>query len=638
MLEIRDLGIHFGERTLFEHVDLQMFPGHRYGLVGANGAGKSTFLQVLSGEFSGYEGDLSWPSDAKLGMLKQDHFRYEDQSLIDTVLQGKPELWQALQLQQSLRAKEHFDEADTVAYARAEAIIEKENGYAAASEAARLLAGLGLPAERQELPLKALSGGYKLRVLMAQLLFSQPEILLLDEPTNHLDLYAIAWLASYLVKFNGLLIVVSHDRLFLDEVCTDIVDVDYGKLKAYSGNYESFLAAKTQAREQKEKELDRQDKLRDETQKFIDRFRAKATKASAVQSRIKMLEKLDDIELQPSSRRYPHFAFEPGEKSGTVPLKLKEISKAFAENVVLKNISIEVQRGDKIALIGPNGVGKSTLLKIIMGDLKADQGKVAWGHESHPGYFPQDYRQVLPGNQSLYDWLGSFGGDAAESRLRGLLGRMLFEGNVVHHKISTLSGGEATRLVFARLMLKQENLLLLDEPTNHLDMEAIETLAEALQDYAGTLLFVSHNRYFVSRIATRIIEIKPDGLQDFKGTYTEYLEKQNTDHLDRSQLPRQSAGVSETKQQQQVDYEARKNQQRRLRSLEKRIPELEALCQKLEHRIAANEHQLADAYSSGSPVDALLTTQQKLQAELDQAFADWESTEAEYQLLQLQAE
>ncbi|MEZ0368101.1 MAG: ABC-F family ATP-binding cassette domain-containing protein, partial [Candidatus Sericytochromatia bacterium] len=470
--------------------------------------------------------------------------------------------------------------------------------------------------------------------LMAQLLFSQPEILLLDEPTNHLDLYAITWLAGYLLRYGGLLIVVSHDRIFLDEVCTDMIDVDYGTLKVYNGNYESFLAAKTQAREQKAKELERQDKLREDTQRFIDRFRAKATKASAVQSRIKMLDKLDRVELQPSSRRYPHFGFEVREKSGAVPLKIKEVSKAFGALPVLSQVSFEVQRGDKIALIGPNGVGKSTLLKIIMGELAADQGKVAWGHGAVAGYFPQDYRQILPPEQSLYHWLSGFAGDQPEARVRGLLGRMLFEGNSVHHKISTLSGGEATRLVFAMLMLKQDNLLILDEPTNHLDMEAIDMLAQALQAYTGTLIFVSHNRYFVSLLATRILELQPEGLQDFKGSYGEYLERANVDHLDRSQLPRQTAlTLNQAKQQQQVGYEARKNQQRRLRSLERRIPEIEERCQQLEHAIATNEAALAEAYSSGAAVEALLAKQQALQQELDQRFAEWEATEEEYQTL-----
>ncbi len=635
MLEIRDLGVHFGERTLFENVSLLMHPGHRYGLIGANGAGKSTFLSVLTGEMSGYVGTLSWPSDVKVGILKQDHFRYEEQSLLDTVMQGRPALWQAMQEQQKLRAKGEFSEADTAAYARAEAVIEKENGYAAASEAARLLNGLGLEASRHELPLKTLSGGYKLRVLMAQLLFSSPDILLLDEPTNHLDLYAIQWLAGYLSRFAGLLIVVSHDRAFLDEVSTDIIDIDYGTLKVYSGNYESFLSAKLQAREQKEKELGRQDKLREETQKFIDRFRAKATKASAVQSRVKMLEKLDDIDLQPSSRRYPSFDFEAKERSGNITLKVKHISKTFAERKVLDNVTFEVERGDKIALIGPNGIGKSTLLKIMMQEIKADEGKITWGHETHPGYFPQDYRQVLPPDKSLYDWLSGFAGDQPETRVRGLLGRMLFEGNVVRHKISTLSGGEATRLVFSRLMLEGGNVLVLDEPTNHLDMEAIDTLAEALQAYPGTLIFVSHNRYFVSEIATRILEITPEGLQDFKGTYAEYLEKQNVDHLSRSQLPRQSQTVSNEKQQQQVDYEARKTQQRRLRNLEKKIPELETRCQQLEDSIASNDIALAEAYANAdaNQQEKLLTRQKQLQQELEQRFEEWESTESEYQQL-----
>lgn len=634
MLEIKNLGVHYGDRTLFEQVDLQLYADHRYGLVGANGAGKSTFLSILSAESTDYTGQLSWPNQISVGILKQDHFRYEEQSLIDTVLQGRPALWQALQLQQQLRQRGDFSEADTAAYAQAELMIEKENGYAAHSEAARILVGLGLGDAQHLQPLKTLSGGYKLRVLMAQLLFSNPDVLLLDEPTNHLDLYAIQWLAGYLLRFRGLLVIVSHDQLFLDEVCSHIMDVDYGRITVYQGNYTAFVSAKAEAQSQKSRELHKQDKLREETQRFIDRFRSKATKASAVQSRIKMLDKLEEIELLPSSRAYPKFAFEAALRSGSIPLKVKGLAKAYGERQVLQNVSFEVERGDHIALIGPNGVGKSTLLKLIMKELSPNQGEIEWGHQAEPAYFPQDYRQILPADKTIYQWLAGFAGDHPDAYVRNLLGRMLFEGDEVHHKLSTLSGGEATRLVFARLIMAQGNILVLDEPTNHLDLESIEMLAQALKAYPGTLVCVSHNRYFVSQIANRILELKADGLQDFRGSYQEFLEQQNTDHLDRNQAGPKSAPVNE-KVTQQADYEARKNQQRRLRSLERRIPELETLCQHLEDGLAQNEQALAEAYLGEDPQlqTSLLQQQQSLQKRLEQAFGDWEEAEAEYQEL-----
>lgn len=637
MLEIKDLAVHFGDRTLFENVNLLLYPGHRYGLVGANGAGKSTLMKILEGTMSEFQGELNWPSQTRVGVLQQDHFRFENQSLLDTVMQGRQELWQALQTQHQLSQKGEFSPTDTEAFAVAQVVIEKEHGYAAEAEVTRLLSGLGLPVQQHSQPLSTLSGGYKLRVLMAQLLFSQPDILLLDEPTNHLDLYAIRWLGEYLTRFPGLLMVISHDREFLDEVCTDTLDIDYGTVKLYNGNYESFVVTKEQDREQKEKELERQDKIREHAEQFINRFRAKATKASAVQSRVKMLEKMDEVELQPSSRRYPHFGFNIAQRTGAVALSVKEVSKSFGPKQVLNRVSFEVQRGDRIALIGPNGIGKSTLLKIIMGELKADEGKIKWGHEADPGYFPQDYHEILPLEQSLYHWLSGQAEAHPEANLRALLGRALFTGDEVHHKIMTLSGGESTRLIFASLMLKQPNLLLLDEPTNHLDMEAIESLAEALQNYSGTLLCVSHNRYFVRAIANRILELTPEGFSDFRGSYTEYLEKQGTDHLDRSQAVRNEAKiVSEEKKQNQLDYEAQKNQQRRLRQLERKIPELEQRFQELEDQLKANEAALAQAYlgSDESEQQRLLASQQSLEKALEESFASWENLEIEYLELQ----
>ena len=633
MLEIKDLAVHFGDRTLFDKTNLLLYPGHRYGLVGANGAGKSTLMKILEGSVTEFQGELNWPSHTRIGVLQQDHFLFEDQSLVDTVMQGRQELWRALKIQQELSSKTAFSPADTEAFASAQVVIDKEHGYAAESEAARLLNGLGLLVGQHQQPLKTLSGGYKLRVLMAQLLFSQPDILLLDEPTNHLDLYAIRWLGEYLTRFPGLLMVISHDREFLDEVCTDTLDIDYGIIKLYTGNYEQFLITKAQDKEQKEKELERQEKTREHAEQFINRFRAKATKAAAVQSRVKMLEKMDEVELQASSRRHPHFRFPVAQRSGEITLSVKHVSKSFGDKQVLNNVTFEVQRGDRIALIGPNGIGKSTLLKIIIGELKVSEGKTKWGHEAAPGYFPQDYHEVLPEQETLYRWLAGQADAQPESNIRALLGRALFVGNEVQHKIMTLSGGESSRLIFASLMLKEPNVLLLDEPTNHLDMEAIDSLAAALHDYKGTLMCVSHNRYFVRAIANRILELTPEGFTDFRGSYAEYLEGQGTDHLDRSQTKTANGKpLSEGKRQNQQDYESQKATQRKLRNLERKIPDAEQHCQDLEHLCAANQDLLAEAYLSGSEAQqqASLHKQQELEAQLEQAYSDWEAFEMEY--------
>lgn len=635
MLELKNLGVHFGDRSLFEQVNLLLYSGHRYGLVGANGSGKSTLLKILSGEQSHYSGSIHWPSHCKMGVLEQDHFQYEQQNLIETVVQGRQELWRNLQIQHELSQKAEFSEADTLKFSHAQTIIEKENGYAAESEAARLLVGLGIAQDKHDQPLKNLSGGFKLRALMARLLFSQPEMLLLDEPTNHLDLYAIKWLGEYLKKFPGLLLVVSHDRDFLNEVCSDTIDIDYGTARLYSGNYDAFVEAKAMERELKEKNLVRQDKLRDTTQQFIDRFRSKATKASAVQSRVKMLDKLESIELRPTSRRYPHFKFEPGERSGAVPLEVKEVSKSYGQQQVLNQVSFEVQRGDHIALIGPNGIGKSTLLKIMMKDLEADQGKVKWKHGADVGYFPQDYHDLLSPDLDVYSWLSADAEGQAEARLRSLLGSMLFVGDSVKHKISTLSGGEATRLVFTRLILKGGNLLVLDEPTNHLDMEAIETLAQALHDYPGSVICVSHNRYFVKQIANRILELTPEGLNDFRGSYDEYLEQQGTDHLERSLTAARSLEDKPAKQEGMLAYEEQKQAQRKLRNLERKLPELEKSCQILENRLVETEQELAESYLSGTEAQQqnLLRLQIEVQAAIEQAYSDWEQAEAEMEVL-----
>jgi ATPase subunit of ABC transporter with duplicated ATPase domains len=642
MLEVNQLTIEFGDRALFRDVSMILYPGHRYGLVGANGSGKSTLLKALMGEITQFSGQVNWPGRVKLGILKQDHFRYEHETILNTVIMGRPELWEAFQVQDQLIRKDDLTLEETSAFSDAEEVIQREDGYTAEADAAKLLDGLGIPTELHANNLSTLSGGYKLRVLLAQLLFSRPDALLLDEPTNHLDIFSIRWLEQSLRDFPGLLVVVSHDRDFLNATATDILDVDYGTVRAYKGNYNDFLAAKALEVDQKEREQANQEKRREELETFINRFKAKASKASSAQSRVKMLEKMEVIEIAETSRRYPHFRFEPNAQSGRVTLKVDEVSKRFEDKQVLNNVSFEINRGDKVALIGPNGIGKSTLLKIITGHLAPDQGAVTLGHEAHLGYFPQDYREEMQKDMTLLEWLGQFDAMAAHGVLRGKLGQVLFSGDDVHHRVSTLSGGEATRLLFARLMLIPNNVLVLDEPTNHLDMEAIDMLTEALVAYKGTVLVVSHNRYFVSQIATRVLELRAEGAYDFMGTYSEYLEKQGTDHLSRDvdlrnrnafqeQLKESRAEKEAAKPVVKLSYDERKQLQRNKQKLERRITQLEAQTAQEEADLATQEEAIAAAYASGDEAaqQKALSAKEAITKRQEIALAEWEQIERE---------
>ena len=537
MISVSNLGKSFGERVLFEGASFLLNPGQRYGLVGANGSGKSTLLSILSGDGEATAGSISIPSDARLGVLRQDQFLYEDQQIISVALMGNRELWDAMHEKEQLLEQAAADEGsfDAERFGELEETVQRFDGYSAESRAATILEGLGLPTELHHRPLSSLSGGFKLRVLLAQVLAAAPDVLLLDEPTNHLDILSIRWLEQFLQDYSGPVVVISHDHRFLDTVATRILDVDYATVTLYHGNYSHFIEAKREERERREKEIEGREKEIARQQEFVDRFRAKNTKARQAQSKLKVVERLQR-ELQPlpgSSRRYPGFRFTQQRPSGKEVLKLKGIRKAWGEREVLHGVDLEVRRGDRLAILGPNGIGKSTLLKIATGVVEADAGEVVWGHETHVGYFAQDHHEQLGDDaRTLEDWLWTWCPGKDRGFVRANLGAVLFSGDEVRKKLPTLSGGEAARLVFARLMLQHPNVLVLDEPTNHLDLEAIEALVEALQNYDGTLIFVSHDRWFVSQLAARIVEVRADGILDYPGTYDEYLAAHGTDHLE----------------------------------------------------------------------------------------------------------
>ena len=534
MISISNLAKDFGDRTLFSNASFQLNPGERYGLVGANGSGKTTLLNIIAGSIDPTEGQVSIPKSLRLGVLKQDHFLYEQEEILAVAIMGNAELWDAMMEKERILAQPET-EFDAERFSIVEETVQRLDGYTAEARAASVLEGLGLPAETHRQPLSTLSGGFKLRVLLAQVLASAPDILLLDEPTNHLDILSIRWLEKFLQAFKGPVVVISHDHRFLDNVSTQILDVDYDTVQLYNGDYTHFASAKVSERTRREKEIDNRAREIAHHQDFIDRFRAKASKARQAQSKLRLIQKKagELQELPGSSRRYPTFRFTPRRPSGRDVLKISGIRKAFGDNEVLHGVDLLVHRGDRVAIMGPNGIGKSTLLKIVMGELEADEGTVEWGYETHLGYFAQDHEEEFQGGKETTEqWLWNFCAGRDRGFVRAQMGLMLFTKDDGEKKVSALSGGEAARLVFSRIALEEPNVLILDEPTNHLDLESIEALVVELERFEGTLILVSHDRWFVSRLATRVVEIKPDEVTDYPGTYEEYVHHSGDDHLD----------------------------------------------------------------------------------------------------------
>lgn len=529
MIALNQLGMTFGDNLLFYDVNLNLNVGHAYALVGANGAGKSTFFKLVTGEEEQSFGEIIIPKDATIGWLKQDQFRYEDTPLVDIVMQGKPHLWAALQEKETLLACEDWDDKIGYRFAELEEIIFHYNGYNASVEIERILVGLGIAADYHSKPLKSLSGGYKLRVLLAQALFQNPSILLLDEPTNHLDIVTIQWLEKFLKnEFQGLLIFISHDVEFIDNLADYVLDVDFGDIKQYTGNYEQFLLEKQLIQEQKLIEKKSAEEKIAHMQKFVDRFKATASKAAQARSRMKMIDKVKIPDVVNSSRIAPHFNFTPQRPSGKQVCKLEGLSKAFKDKSLFKNLNLEIQRGCKLAIMGVNGRGKSTLLKIMLELIPADAGAISWGNEVRISYFSQDHHELLNQSMSAFNWLNNLATGCTEQRIRQVLGQMLFVKNDVDKDILSLSGGESARLLLAKVILEAPNVLILDEPTNHMDIETIEVLAKALTHYTGTLIFVSHNRYLVEQVATRILYFaEGTKIKDYKGTYAEFSKEMN---------------------------------------------------------------------------------------------------------------
>jgi ATPase subunit of ABC transporter with duplicated ATPase domains len=642
MIGIIDLAKSYGARTLFEGVSLKLVSGRRYGLVGANGSGKTTFLEIVSGDESASDGTVTMTKGARIGVLRQDRFLRDEDAILDVAMAGDELVTSAFAEQRALAASSSPDPARLV---ELEDLVRAHDGYTLEARASAILEGLGIPVPSHRQPLATLSGGFKLRVLLAQVLIGGPDVLLLDEPTNHLDILSIRWLEKFLAGYQGCAVVISHDQRFLDNVASDILDVDYETLTLYPGNYSTFVREKAAIRERKEAEVARAEATVAEKKAWIERFGAKATKARQAQSRLKQLEKIEVEELETTSRRAPHFQFTPERKSGRDVLEVANVSKAYGEKKVLTDVSVVVRRGERVAIIGPNGLGKSTLLKIVTGNLAADAGAVKWGHETKVGYFAQDHHETLVDPDATpIDIIWSAVPKAETSYVRGQLGRVLFSGDDVKKKVRALSGGEAARLVFCRIMVEKPNVLVLDEPTNHLDLEAIEALIEALQQFAeGTLVFVSHDRAFVAALATRILEVTPQGFRDFPGTYDEYLERCGDDHLDadtvvlkakRDKAARDDAAAKPAAAPgSAISWEEQKKRANRLKQLPAKRDEVLAAIEAAEARKAAIHAAWCEPgyYEKTAPADvAKLEEEEKaLGPKIEALMAEWETLEAE---------
>ena len=524
MITTNNVSLQFGKRVLYKDVNLKFTPGNCYGIIGANGAGKSTFLKLLSGEIEPTGGNIEITPGERLAVLQQDHYAYDDYEVLRTVIMGHKRLVEIMDEKDALYAKPDFSEEDGMKASELEAEFAELNGWDAEAEAARLLNGLGIPEEEHTMKMADLTAKEKVRVLLAQALFGNPDILLLDEPTNHLDVESINWLEDFLAGFENTVIVVSHDRHFLNQVCTYICDVDFGAIQLYAGNYDFWYQSSQLALQlQKEQNKKAEEKIK-ELQNFIARFAANAAKSKQATSRKKLLDKIKVEDIKPSSRRYPYIAFTPDREAGDQLLQVDGISKTVDGEQVLKNVSFTLKRGDKVAFVGPNSIGKTMLFKILMGEEEPDEGSFKWGVTTTQAYLPADNSAYFDGvSLSLVDWLRQYSKDPDETFVRGFLGRMLFSGEESLKKASVLSGGERVRCMLSKMMLSGANVLLMDEPTNHLDLESITALNNGLIAFGGTALFVSHDHEFVQTIANRIIDITPDGVVDRVTTYDDFL-------------------------------------------------------------------------------------------------------------------
>jgi len=534
VLVASNITMQFGAKPLFENVSVKFGEGYRYGLIGANGSGKSTFMKILDGELEPTAGNISKEAHERMAYLRQDQFAFEDQRVIDVVMMGHNDMWACMQEKDAIYANPEATEEDYLHAAELEHQYAEYGGYTAEARAGELLLGVGIPSEQHFGPMSEVAPGWKLRVLLTQALFANPDILLLDEPTNNLDIATIRWLENVLNERNSTMIIISHDRHFLNQVCTHMADLDYGKITVYPGTYDDFMEASSQARQQQKNANDRAKERISELQDFVRRFSANKSKAKQATSRVKLIEKLRPEDVKPSSRQYPwiRFEYDEKEKLHRQAVEIENLTFAYpgSERKIFKDFDFTLNAGDRVAVIGENGVGKSTLLKLLMGVIEPQFGSIKWTEKARCGYYAQDHAEDFKSDTSLTEWVAEYAranaaeGEDMETLIRGTLGRLLFSGDEVRKAVKVISGGEQGRMIFGKLMLMKPNVLVMDEPTNHLDMESIESLNTALEKFKGTLVFVSHDREFVSSLATRVLEIRMDGtVVNYLGNYEEYL-------------------------------------------------------------------------------------------------------------------
>ncbi|GAC31345.1 ABC-F family ATPase [Paraglaciecola polaris] len=524
MLTTANITMQFGEKPLFENVSVKFGNGNRYGLIGANGCGKSTFMKILGGDLEQSAGNVSTDPGERIGKLKQDQFAYEQYSVIDTVVMGHNELWKVKAERDAIYANPDMTEEDGIRVADLESEFAEMDGYTSEARAGELLIGVGIPVEQHYGPMSEIAPGWKLRVLLAQVIFSDPDIMLLDEPTNNLDINTIRWLEDVLNERNCSMIIISHDRHFLNSVCTHMADLDYGEIRLFPGNYDEYMTASTQARERLVSDNAKKKAQIAELRTFVSRFSANASKSKQATSRAKQIDKIKLDDIKPSSRQTPFIRFEQTKKLHRLALEVTGLSKSY-DKELYNGLDLMVEVGERIAVIGENGLGKTTLLKCLVGDTDLTAGEVKWSENSNIGYYAQDHAHEFEKEMTLMEWMYQWAQEGDDEQvMRGTLGRLLFSQNEITKSVKVISGGEQGRMMFGKLMLQRANILVMDEPTNHMDMESIESLNLALENYAGTLIFVSHDREFVSSVATRIIEITPNGIVDFRGNYESYLE------------------------------------------------------------------------------------------------------------------
>ena len=527
LLTTANITMQFGAKPLFENVSVKFGNGNRYGLIGANGSGKSTFMKILGDDLEPSAGNVSKDPGERIGKLRQDQFAYEEFSVMDTVIMGHEELWAIKAEKDAIYANPEMSEADGIRAGDLEAEFAEMDGYSAEARAGELLLGLDIPQEQHYGPMSEVAPGWKLRVLLAQVLFSEPDIMLLDEPTNNLDINTIRWLENILNERNCTMVIISHDRHFLNSVCTHMADLDYGEISLFPGSYDEYMTAATQSREQLLSDNAKKKAQIADLKAFVSRFSANASKSKQATSRAKQIDKIQLADVKPSSRQNPFIRFEEEKKLHRQALLVEGLAKSYEEKL-FSDLNLMVEVGERIAIIGANGIGKTTLLKCLVGDTDLSAGEVKWSENADVGYYAQDHAADFEEDKNLVDWMNQWGKEADDEQvIRGTLGRLLFSQDDIKKSVKVISGGEQGRMIFGKLMLKKPNVLVLDEPTNHLDMESIESLNLALDNYLGTLIFVSHDREFVSSLATRIIELTPTGVVDFHGTYDEYLSKQS---------------------------------------------------------------------------------------------------------------